>query len=84
MKAMPEKVKLSPKEVASLNKVQEKTIGLDSFVKTVMQQGEARLGELQTEQRDVWSAISKAHGIDLKAVDYALEGDYLVPMQMKL
>ncbi len=81
---IPERVKLSPKEAASLNKVQTKRQGLDQFVQTIIQQGEARLAELMQEQKDVWNAIGTAHGINFNKIDYALEGEELVPVQMKL
>lgn len=81
---MPETIKLSSNEVSSLNKITAKRQGLDQFVQTIMQQGEARLAELAQEHKDVWSAISKSHGIDLEAVDYALKDNELVPVRMKL
>lgn len=59
-------------------------MGLDSFVQTIMQQGEARLAELNAEQKRVWEQIAQAHGIDLQKVDYALEGETLVPKRMVL
>ncbi len=81
---IPGAIKLSPKEAAMLNKVTAKRQGLDQFVQTIMQQGEARLAELMAEQKDVWTAIGKAHGVDFEKVDYALEGETLVPVAMKL
>ncbi len=81
---LPEKIKLSPKEVTSLTKITAKKQGLDQFVQTIMQQGEARLAELSQEQKDTWLAIGEAHGVDFNTVDYALEGEHLVPVQMKL
>jgi len=81
---MPERVKLAPKEVSMLNKITAKQAALDSFVKTIMAQGEARLSELGLEQKDVWDAIGKAHGIDLQKVDYKLEDDTLIPVRLVL
>lgn len=81
---VPGKVTLSPSEVTLLNKVTAKQAAIDGFVKTIMQQGEARLAELQTEQRDAWVSVSKAHNIDLDAVDYRLDDNVLVPVRMKL
>jgi len=49
-----------------------------------MAQGEARLSELGLEQKDVWDAIGKAHGIDLQKVDYKLEDDTLIPVRLVL
>lgn len=80
----PVPIKLSKAEAALLNKTQVQRQALDQFVQTIMQQGESRLAELVQSQKDAWEAIGKAHDIDFKKVDYALEGDTLVPVQIKL
>ncbi len=80
----PEVITLSPAEAAGLAKAQAKKVGLDQFVQTVMKQGEARLAELAGEQKALWESIAEAHGLDMSKVDYVLEGDTLVPKQVRL
>ena len=83
---MPQTVKLSKDESAKLRKLNDKTQAIDSFVKTVVAQGEARIAELQAEGRDIWSTIAATHSLDLQSVNYSLDddGETLIPTGMKL
>lgn len=83
---LPTKVKLSKPEAASLRKLNDKKAGVEAFTRTIMQQGEARLAELQSEGRSIWEGIRIAHDLDLDSVNYNLDedGETLVPVGMKL
>ena len=83
---IPTTVELTKSETALLAKVADKKAGLDSFVKTVVQQGESRLAELNEEGRKIWDNLSKTYNLDLKNVNYAIsdDGTKLVPVGMNL
>ncbi len=83
---LPTRVKLSKPEAAALRKLNDKKAGVEAFTRTIMQQGEARLAELQAEGRSVWEGIRVAHDLDLDNVNYNLDedGETLIPVGMKL
>jgi len=83
---IPTEIKLTPKEVTSMRKLNDKRAGMDTFIRTIMQQGEARMAEIQAEGQTVWLAIAANHGIDIRAVNYEVsdDGETLVPTGMKL
>lgn len=83
---LPQPVTLTKAETAELAKIADKKAGLDSFVKTVVQQGESRLAELNAEGRGVWDRLSKVYNLDLKNINYAIsdDGTKLVPVGMNL
>lgn len=83
---MPTEVKLSKGEAASLRKLNDKKAGVEAFTRTIMQQGEARLAELQAEGRSIWQGIAAAHELDLESVNYDLadDGETLKPVGMRL
>ncbi len=83
---LPTEVKLTKSEATALRKMNDKKAGLDSFINTIMQQGEARTAEIQSEGRVMWASIAEAHKLDLEHVNYVLsdDGDSLVPVGMKL
>ncbi len=83
---IPTTVELTKTETAVLAKVADKKAGLDNFIKTVVQQGESRLAELNAEGREIWEKLSKTYGLDLKNVNYAIsdDGTKLIPVGMNL
>jgi hypothetical protein len=84
--SLPPTIDLSKAETANLAKIGDKKAAIDKFVKTVVEQGEARLAELNAEGREVWSKLAKAHNLDLTNVNYAIsdDGTKLVPVGMNL
>jgi len=83
---LPQRIKLLPAEAKALRKLNDKKAGIDSFVQTIVAQGESRIAELQSEGRKVWEDIQKQHSIDLNTVNYDLDndGEHLIPTGMKL
>lgn len=83
---IPQKIKLLPAEAKALRKLNDRKAGIDNFISTIVQQGEARVAELQAEGRGIWEGIQKQHEIDLETVNYTLsdDGEHLVPVGMKL
>ena len=86
MTSLPTPVELTKAEAAALRKLNDKKAGIDSFINTIMQQGEARVAELQVEGRMIWQSIAAAHKLDLESINYTLsdDGENLVPVGMKL
>ena len=83
---VPETVVLTKAETSALAKIGDKKAAIDSFVKTVVTQGEARLAELNQEGREVWSKLAAAYDLDLTNVNYAIsdDGTKLIPVGMNL
>jgi len=83
---MPTNVKLNKDHAARLKKLGDKKAAVDQFVRTVCQQGENRMAEIQQEGRDIWLDVAKTYDLDLNKVNYDLsdDGETLVPVQVRL
>lgn len=80
------RIPLEDEDQRLLKKMNDDIIGVQQFVQTVQQQGEARLSQLQSTMRQTWAAIGAKYNLDLENVSYDLskDGTELVPQRVKV
>lgn len=83
---LPGTVELTKQEADQMRKLHDRRVGLDNFIQTIIQQGEARAAEIQAESREAFQQIAKAHGLDLDSVNYKVSDDgmSMIPVALKL
>ena len=80
------KKKIAPELYQKLQKLNEKKIAMDQFMKQTLQMGQDMMAEMNLEVRRVWEEIGRNDPtIDMKSIDWApsTEKDTIVAIQQK-
>lgn len=85
-KEFPTNVELDEEDQRLMKKLNDDTMAVQQFVRTVQEQGEARLSAIQGKMRETWTHFSEKYGLDLETVSYNLsqDGKLLVPTAVRL
>lgn len=79
-------IELDAADQARVQQMNDKTVGVQRFVQSVVEMGERRVAELQEGGRSMFKDFEKKYGLDLAHVTYQpnAEGTKLVPMYVNL
>lgn len=76
------KVDLTPEESAKLQKIAQDEEALKHFLDAIVNNGRAKMAEIQRNGKIIWKELADAHKLDLTNVTYSLseDGKQLVPV----
>lgn len=83
---LPQPIVLDEGDAKRLRNLNDKMQAINTFIKSVSEQGERRIAEVTEEGRSIWLDLGKKHNLDLQRVHYTLgaDGTSIEPVSMRL
>ena len=81
---MYEKIKISPSDARALKDFEDRRVAFARLVEMAQGNWERKNQEITQAGRELWERLGKEYSLDLERVNYAGEGEFLVPLAVRL
>lgn len=84
MTSLPQTIKLDAADKAALEAFSAKQQAVQATFQQFAVAGERRMAELQAEGQAIWTTLGAKYSFDPQKVQFAFEGDEIVPKAVRL
>lgn len=81
---MYDKIKISPSDARALKEFEDRRVAFARLVEMAQGNWERKNQEITQAGRELWERLGKEYNLDLERVNYGGEGEFLVPLAVRL